>query len=149
MIVLDEQLADPQIIRSIEQWYKGKVIIIGEARPQTRITDDVIPALLRRLKAPTSVTIDYEDFWRKIPANSVYCVICFKLTGKRSAEVPGALRAILSRPEWRSKRTPGHRDFRQCSSSCVLFREATAHWIGHLNETKLNESFLSGEIIRL
>jgi hypothetical protein len=103
MIVLDEQLADPQIIRSIEQWYKGKVIVIGEARPQTRITDDVIPALLRRLKAPTFVTINYEDFWRKIPANSAYCVICFKLTGKRSAEVPGALRAILSRPEWRSK----------------------------------------------
>ena len=46
--------ADPQIIRGIEQWYKGKVIVIGEARPQTRITDDVIPALLRRLKASHS-----------------------------------------------------------------------------------------------
>jgi hypothetical protein len=102
MIVLDEQLADPQIIRSIEQWYKGKVIVIGEARPQTRITDDLILALLRRLKAPTFVTINYEDFSRRIPADSAYSVICFKLTGKSSAEVPGALRAILSRPEWRS-----------------------------------------------
>ena len=103
MIVLDEQLADPQIISSIEHWYKGKVIVIGEARPQTRVTDDVIPVLLRRLKGPTFVTINYEDFWRKIPANSAYCVICFKLTGKRSGEVPGALREILSRPEWRTK----------------------------------------------
>ena len=81
MIVMDEQLADPQIIRSVEQWYKGKVIVIGEARPQNRITDDVIPALLRRLKAPTFVTINYEDFWRRIPANSAYCVICFKPDG--------------------------------------------------------------------
>ena len=103
MIVLDEQLADPQIIRGIKQWYKGKVIVIGEARPQTRITDDVIPVLLHKLKEPTFVTINHEDFWRKIPANSAYCVICFKLTGKRSAEVPEALRALLSRLEWRSK----------------------------------------------
>jgi len=103
MIVLDEQLADPRIIRSIEQWYKGKVIVIGEARPQTKIADDVIPVLLHKLKEPTFVTINHEDFWRKIPANPAYCVICFKLTGKRLAEVPDTLRALLSRPEWRSK----------------------------------------------
>ena len=104
MIVLDEQLADPQIIRSIEQWYKGKVIAIGEARPHTRITDDVNSGIAAPVEGPTFVTINYEDFWRKIPANSAYCVICFKLTGKRSAEVPEALRAILSRPEWRAAR---------------------------------------------
>jgi hypothetical protein len=103
MIVPDEQLADPQIIRSIEEWYKGKVIVIGETRRRTRITDDVIPVLLHKLRAPTIVTINHEDFWRKIPANSAYCVICFKLTAKRSAEVPDALRALLSRPERSSK----------------------------------------------
>ncbi|SRR6266404_2384113 len=104
MIVLDEQLADPRIIRSIKTWYKGKVTRIEEVRPQTRIPDDVIPVLLRWLKAPTFVTINYEDFWRKIPANSAYCVICLKLTSKRCSEVSDSLRTILSRPEWSTKR---------------------------------------------
>jgi hypothetical protein len=104
MIVLDEQLADPRIIRSIQHWYKGKVTGIQEARAHTRITDDVIPVLLRQLKAPTFVTINHEDFWRRIPADPAYCVICLKLTSRRSSEVPEALRAILTRPEWRTKR---------------------------------------------
>ena len=104
MIVLDEQLADPRIISSIQDWYKGRVITVEEARPQTRIPDDVIPALLRQLKEPTFVTINHEDFWQKILANSAYCVICLKLTSKRSSEVPEVLRAVLSRPEWRTKR---------------------------------------------
>ena len=104
MIVLDEQLADPRIIRGIKTWYKGKVTRGEEVQPQTRIPDDVIPVLLRRLKAPTFVTINYEDFWQKIPANSAYCVICLKLTSKRCSEVSDSLRTILSRPEWSTKR---------------------------------------------
>lgn len=104
MIVLDEQLADPRIISSIEHWYKGRVTTIDEARPQTRITDDEVPVLLRQLKEPTFVTINHEDFWQEIPASSNYCVICLKLTSKRSSKVPEVLRAILSRPEWRTKR---------------------------------------------
>lgn len=103
MIVLDEQLADPRIVHSIEKWYKGKVISVEQARPQTRITDDVVPVLLRRLKEPTFVTINHEDFWRKIPANSAYCVICLTLISKRASEVPQVLRAILSLPQLRTK----------------------------------------------
>lgn len=104
MIVLDEQLADPRIISSIEHWYKGRVITVDEARPQTRIPDEEIPVLLHRLKEPTFVTINHEDFWQKIPANPAYCVICLKLTSKRSSEVSEILRATLSQPKWRTKR---------------------------------------------
>lgn len=104
MIVLDEQLADPQIIASIEGWYKGKVTRIQDERPLTKIPDDVIPALLRRLKAPTFVTINYDEFWRRILADSAYCVICLKLTSKRCSEISDILRTILSRPEWSTKR---------------------------------------------
>jgi hypothetical protein len=103
MIVLDEQLADPRIIRDIEGWYKGKVTSIVEARPRTAIPDEDIPNLLRKLKAPTFVTINHKDFWRKIPASSAYCVVCLKLPCERSLEVSDALRAILSWPEWRTK----------------------------------------------
>jgi hypothetical protein len=104
MIVLDEQLADPRIISSIERWYKGKVISIIDVRPRTAVPDEAIPVLLRQLSAPTFVTINHRHFWRKIPASSDYCVICLKLPAERSLEVPEALRAVLSRPEWRTKR---------------------------------------------
>jgi len=53
MIVVDEQLADPRIIRSISNWYKGRVISVIEMRPHTTVPDDAIPELLRHLKAPT------------------------------------------------------------------------------------------------
>jgi hypothetical protein len=104
MIVLDEQLADPRIIRSIERWYKGKVIGIVDVRPRTAVLDDAIPVLLRQLSAPTFVTINHRHFWRKIPASPDYCVICLKLPAERSVELPEALRAVLGRPGWRTKR---------------------------------------------
>lgn len=104
MIVLDEQLADPQIIRSIDRWYKGKVISIIDVHPRTAVLDDAIPVLLRRLSEPTFVTINHRHFWRKITASPDYCVICLKLPAERSLELPEALREVLSQPKWRTKR---------------------------------------------
>lgn len=104
MIVLDEQLADPRIIRSIERWYKGKVISIIDVRPRTAVPDEAIPVLLRQLSAPTFVTINHRHFWRKIPASPDYCVICLKLPAEHSLQIPQALRAVLSRQEWCTKR---------------------------------------------
>ena len=105
MIVLDEQVADPRIIQAIEHWYPGKVIGINDARPSSQVLDDVIAALLGRLKDPTFVTINYDDFWRKIPAHKRYCVICIKLPIERSLEVPEVLRGTLRQPEFRTKRS--------------------------------------------
>ena len=111
MIVLDEQLADPRIIRSIERWYKGKVISIIDVHPSTLVHDEAIPVLLRQLTGPTFVTINHRHFWRKIPASPDYCVICL---AERTLELPEALRAVLSRPEWRAKRGAAwKRDSRQ------------------------------------
>jgi len=104
MIVVDEQLADPRIIRSISNWYKGKVISVIEVRPHTTVPDDAIPELLRQLKAPTFVTINYHHFWQRVQASSAYCVICVKLPAERSLEVPQLLRTVFSRPNWRTKR---------------------------------------------
>lgn len=103
MIVLDEQLGDPRIIRSIERWYKGKVISIIDVRPRTVVPDEAIPVLLRQLTGPTFMTINHRHFWRKIPASPDYCVICLKLPAEHAMELPETLRAVLSRPEWRSK----------------------------------------------
>ena len=104
MIVLDEQLADARIASDISRWYKGAVIPVKQLRPQTRIFDDVIPALLHSTKQPTFVTINYKDFWKKIPASPDYCVICFKISQEQVDELPDLLRWVLSLPGLRTKR---------------------------------------------
>jgi hypothetical protein len=57
--------------REIAQWYRGKTVI----------KDDAIPSLLRQQSHPTFVTINEKDFWRKVPIDAQYCVICFTLPG--------------------------------------------------------------------
>ncbi len=104
MIVLDEQLNDPQLQSQIDRWYKGVVSNIKDLRPYRVIKDDLIPVLLLQLKQPTFVTINYDDFWRRIDAHSGYCVACFKLTRDRRMEVPESLRRLLSTPELATKR---------------------------------------------
>lgn len=104
MIVLDEQLEDPRLGEGIARWYKGAVVNLRELRPGSRILDEAMPTLLRRARQPTFVTINYIDFWKKIPASPVYCVICFKLPTERKLEVPELLRWVLSLPGLRPKR---------------------------------------------
>lgn len=72
MIVLDEQLNDPLLIKAIKRWRSGPVVTINDVRPSTQIYDDVIATLLHQLKSPIFVTINYADFWRKIPAHQSY-----------------------------------------------------------------------------
>jgi len=97
MIVLDEQLKDPRIAQAIERWYPGKVINICDARLDTDIPDPDVPSLLRDLKDPTFVTINWPDFWpqRRTYRHSGYCVICLKLPGDKMHQVPRALRDAL------------------------------------------------------
>lgn len=104
MIVLDEQLGSSRIIAGIERWYFGSVITLNELRPGSRVLDDAAPTLLRKVKQPTFVTINHKDFWRVIPASPAYCVVCLKLTSDRSLETPTLLRAVLSLPEFKTKR---------------------------------------------
>lgn len=104
MIVLDEQLNDAQIALDIARWYKGSVINILHLRPQTQVLDDAVSTLLRTVKQPTFVTINYTDFWRVLPASDAYCIVSFKLPAARMYEVPDLLREVLSLPPYRAKR---------------------------------------------
>jgi hypothetical protein len=104
MIVLDEQLEDPRLGAGIARWYKGAVINLRALRPGSRILDEATPILLRRVRQPTFVTINYKDFWKKISASPDYCVICFRLPTERKLEVPELLRRVLSLPGLRTKR---------------------------------------------
>jgi len=104
MIVLDEQLRDAQIRREFARWYKGTITTINDLRPRTRILDDVVPTLLRTVNAPTFVTINYADYWRKIAANRNYCVVCLRLEQDEALRAPQLTREVLSLPQYRTKR---------------------------------------------
>ncbi|MGH9840507.1 MAG: hypothetical protein ACREEM_17145 [Blastocatellia bacterium] len=104
MIVLDEQLMKPKIKAEIESWYKGRVITILDLRPQTQIDDDVIPTLLRTTKQPTFITINYFDFWTTRHAGNNYCIVCLKLSGNRTREVPALVRELLKMKEFSTKK---------------------------------------------
>ncbi len=104
MIVLDEQLMDPQIIEDFESWYKGAVATIPDLRPRTQIDDDAVPTLLRTIKQPIFITINYTDFWKSVAASRDYCIICLKLSGDRSLEVSSLVRDLLKMKEFSTKK---------------------------------------------
>lgn len=104
MIVLDEQLIKPQIIRDFARWYRGAVTTIQELRPATRVLDDVVPTLLRTVRDPTFVPINYTDFWKVIPASPDYCIVCLKLRQAEALTASQVVREVLSLPEFSTKR---------------------------------------------
>jgi hypothetical protein len=103
MIVLDEQLLGRGLDRDIARWYQGPVCYITDLRPRTVVKDDAIPHLLRRENCPTFVTINVDDFWRRAPASSDFCVVCFALPDSRASEIPAALRALLSGADFNTR----------------------------------------------
>ena len=104
MIVLDEQLLGRHLEREIAKWYHGGVCFITELRPHTVIKDDAIPGLLQQQNQPTFVTINVQDFWRKVEITRRFCVVCFDLPDWRAAEIPAALRRLFQHPGFRIKK---------------------------------------------
>jgi hypothetical protein len=87
----------------IAQWYRGTVQFITDLRPHTIIKDEAIPVLLRQQSQPTFVSINERDFWRRVVPDQRSCIICFVLSDARVREISSALRALLRRPEFRTK----------------------------------------------
>lgn len=104
MIVLDEELQGLGLEEAIAHWYRGAVLVVKQLRPGTVIKDEAIPTLLRRANEPTFVTINHQDFWRRIPAESSFCLVCFKLSADQAQEIPVLLRRLLALREFRTKR---------------------------------------------
>jgi hypothetical protein len=103
MIVLDEELQGLGLEATISQWYRGAVILIKHLRPGTVIKDEAIPALLRHVKSATFVTINYGDFWRRLPAEQSFCVLCLKLAVDQVDEVSHWLRQVFRLSEFKTK----------------------------------------------
>jgi hypothetical protein len=104
MIVLDEQLQGFGLEDAIAHWYRGNVIVVNRLRPGRVIKDDAIPTLLRRLKQPTFVTINGTDFWRRVPADKAYCIVCLELPADQASKVSGWLRQLFRVPICKTKR---------------------------------------------
>lgn len=103
MIVLDENIHDARILDSVRRWYRGQVLSIVELRPQTIIKDDAISGLLLQVQAPTFVTINVGDFWRKIAPHPRYCVVTLALPQQMALQVPELLRRLLRQNSFRTK----------------------------------------------
>ncbi len=103
MIVLDEELQGLGLEESISDWYRGSVLLIKTLRPGTGIKDEAIPGLLRRVRQPTFVTINYGDFWRRVAVERAFCLLCLKLTADQAHEVPNWLRRLLRMPKFHTK----------------------------------------------
>jgi hypothetical protein len=103
MIVLDEELQGQDVAEAISRWYRGAVSIITELRPRTVIKDRAIPSLLRSARQPTFITINYTDFWRRIPPSTAYCLVCLRLTTQQIDEVSVLVRRLFSLREFRTK----------------------------------------------
>jgi hypothetical protein len=104
MIVLDEQLLGRGLESSIAKWYRGAIRFIHELRPGTVVKDDAVPQLLHSQPQPTFVTINVKDFWRKIHADSRFCVVCFPLPDSDTDKVPRLLKQLLHSPRFRTKK---------------------------------------------
>jgi hypothetical protein len=94
---LDEQLLGYGLQAAIRRWYRGTVTDIIALRPGTVILDQAIPELLRETRQAAFVTINVTDFWRRLPPDKHFCILCFALPDERAGELPGLLRRVLPR----------------------------------------------------
>lgn len=103
MIVLDENIHDARILDSVRRWYRGRVVSVVELRPQTIIKDDAIPSLLLQTRSPTFVTINVDDFWRKISPHRGYCIVTVALPQQMALQTPDLLHRLLRLPPYRTR----------------------------------------------
>jgi hypothetical protein len=104
MIVLDEQLLGYGLQKAIAQWYPGPVVDITSLRPGSVIRDEAIPALLRSARRPTFVTINVQDFWRRLDADPKFMVACFALADSQAELIPPLLRQLFAQERFRTRR---------------------------------------------
>ena len=104
MIVLDEQLIGYGLQAEIARWYRGTVTDITRLRPGTVILDEEIPKLLREVDRPTFVTLNVQDFWKRLAPDANFLAACFALPDSQAAQVSALLRRLFALPPFRTRR---------------------------------------------
>lgn len=126
MIVLDEQLLGRDLDEKIARWYQGAVVFITDLWPFTVIKDDAIVHLLHQQTEPTFVTINERDFWRKVRADSDYCIVCFAFPDSRARDVADGLRELFSHPAFNTKAQRMGKVIRVSDSGVSYYRAGDA-----------------------
>jgi hypothetical protein len=103
MIILDEQLNEPELAGRIAAWYAGSVQVVTDLRPHSVIKDDSIGALLHTENEPTFVTINVTDFWRVVRSDSRFAIVCLELAIAQDYLVPVWLRRFFKLPQFNTK----------------------------------------------
>jgi len=98
--ILDDQLDVATVLQPLQEWTTAQRI--RELRPGQRVLDERIPAILLTLRQPTFLTID-RDFWHSSWCHPAYCLVYFALRADEQGQIPALLRALLRRPEFRSR----------------------------------------------
>jgi hypothetical protein len=105
MIILDEQLLGYGLHGMIARWYRGRVTDLTELRPRTHILDDAVPELLRKVRHPSFVTINVNDFWRRMAPDGHFAILCFSLSHTQAREIPSLLRRLFAIDAFRTRRS--------------------------------------------
>ena len=103
MIVFDENVHQQRLMDAVAGWYRGRVLSITTLRPDTLIKDEAIPSLLHRVRQPTFVTTNVDDFWRRVPAHPRYSIVGVVLPHEQLHEMPDLLRRLFRLPEFKTK----------------------------------------------
>ncbi len=99
-IILDDQLRASLVLQPIQKWIT--VQRLRDLRPGEVIKDERVPTILQELRQPTFVTID-KGFWDKRLRSRHYCIVHFDLRDEQQGQLPGLLRRLFHRSEFRSR----------------------------------------------
>lgn len=98
--ILDDQLKARQVLLPLKKWTTAQ--FLRELRPNEHILDDRVPAILQGIKQPSFITID-QDFWDKDLCHPAYAVLYFALRDDQQELLPGLLRSLVRRSEFRAR----------------------------------------------
>lgn len=99
-LVLDAHISAPAVLPPLRRWIT--VHTLQDVRPRELVLDERIPEILLTLRSPTFITID-TDFLDPRWCNPNYSILHFALQNKEQRLIPGLLRALLRRSEFRTR----------------------------------------------
>jgi hypothetical protein len=117
-LILDDQLDVTEILPPISKWITARRL--QDLRPGELIRDERVPEILMTLKAPTFITID-RGFWDSRLCHPKYCIVYFDLRDDQQELIPGLLRGLLRRAEFRSRSN-------RMGKVCHISTKAIAYW---------------------
>ena len=100
LLLLDDQLDVHQVLFPIRKWAKAR--LLHQVRPGEHVLDERVPAILRTLKQPTFITIDVH-FWDRRLRHPDYAILYFVLRDDEQDQLPGLLRTLFRRVEFRTR----------------------------------------------